>query len=475
VYSQTARSRDANKDAHNAILAMDKSQRAVKQLRVEKLKNTVLEQSRGSRKGDTAQSPSKVIKRRRDYFTQYTTSNFSLVAFLELERDQSKEDGLVTQRHNNRKAIVEDLRPRIDSLGKWLFWGKQDLNQVKYIGCNPSVTTFYGGGGKQLKLMVSRLTPSKLPPKHDLSTKALDFIGVSVMDAEFNHTSFMARSLSTMQLRKRDGSNNRYFDILSRTDPNELTSSGPPNFNRMTHHLVGEDPKVFSHSNTTYLVFNHVDAARVSHWRFMCFAPVHFDPRARVFYVDVDELVIMNSTTAVPLAHEKNWTPFSYNGSLYFSYSILPHHVVMQIQGANLADPNAHQARVAYRTHNSDLTWRYGHVRGGTPAIALNATTNIAMFHSSVLLRPVVRTYFMGIYLFSSRPPFEITAISRRPIVADGFYSGSWVHSFVDYVVYPGSMELDDEYIWCVYGRQDAEGWVAKINRTEALNDLNAS
>ena len=75
-----------------------------------------------------------------------------------------------------------------------------------------------------------------------------------------------------------------------------------------------------------------------------------------------------------------------------------------------------------------------------------------------------------------SRPPFQITGISKSPIVGandEGFYSGSTVSSKTNYVVFPMSIHIEgEENITIVYGRHDRDSWVVVLDRKGALESL---
>jgi hypothetical protein len=80
----------------------------------------------------------------------------------------------------------------------------------------------------------------------------------------------------------------------------------------------------------------------------------------------------------------------------------------------------------------------------------------------------------MGAYTFSESPPFPLIRISPEPIMGRGFSSGE---SYLPYwkpvcVVFPGGFIFDDTSIWLVYGRQDHELWVAKLDKQGLLNSL---
>jgi predicted GH43/DUF377 family glycosyl hydrolase len=167
---------------------------------------------------------------------------------------------------------------------------------------------------------------------------------------------------------------------------------------------------------------------------------------------------------------EKNWAPFDYQGHLCFEYSLLPHQVLWSIPGTGSCETVGMTA--------GSIKWDWGQLRGGTPAIRIG-DEYLGFFHSSIALKTKhsggkkITHYFMGAYTFAKDPPFPITAISPRPIVTKGFYTGqnyaTWKPLFV---VFPAGYIFDESHIWVSYGRQDHEIWIAKIDKKGLLDSL---
>lgn len=82
--------------------------------------------------------------------------------------------------------------------------------------------------------------------------------------------------------------------------------------------------------------------------------------------------------------------------------------------------------------------WRYGELRGGTPALLVRGEY-LTFFHSKRRVHGRRMTYFVGAYTFQSDFPFGITSISKHPIVADTFYIGKLAPQPYDYILYPTS------------------------------------
>ena len=168
---------------------------------------------------------------------------------------------------------------------------------------------------------------------------------------------------------------------------------------------------------------------------------------------------------------EKSWVPFDYKGKLHLAYSLMPHIIFF---------PNLKAG--ACTTVSSSLSktnWNHGTLRGGTPALQIG-NEYLSFFHSSKAMTTIhshdkkALHYFMGAYTFSTCPPFAITRISPEPIIGKGFYSGM---SYVPYhhpvkVIFPCGFVSNEKYIWVLYGRDDYENWVVKLDRVGLLKSL---
>lgn len=168
---------------------------------------------------------------------------------------------------------------------------------------------------------------------------------------------------------------------------------------------------------------------------------------------------------------EKSWVPFDYKGKLFLAYSLTPH-VIFQPNLATGTCTTIHKTM-------STINWDFGMLRGGTPGYLLG-NEYLSFFHSSQDMITVhsqekkALHYFMGAYTYSSTPPFTITRASTEPIIGKGFYSGmSYKHYWKPVkVVFPCGYVFDEKYIWVLYGRDDYENWVVKLDRVGLLKSL---
>jgi predicted GH43/DUF377 family glycosyl hydrolase len=129
-------------------------------------------------------------------------------------------------------------------------------------------------------------------------------------------------------------------------------------------------------------------------------------------------------------------------------------------------------------TTKGNTSWDWGVIRGGTPALKIDGHY-LAFFHSSKLIKTVqsegknITHYVMGAYLFDEEPPFAITHISPEPIIGKDFYNGPAYKTWKPLrCVFPCGYVHDSRHIWVVYGRQDFEIWVAKIEKDSLFESL---
>jgi predicted GH43/DUF377 family glycosyl hydrolase len=230
-----------------------------------------------------------------------------------------------------------------------------------------------------------------------------------------------------------------------------------------------QDPRLITVSDRLFIVYNNV---LISHFkpeiRRMVLAEVHFDGER--FDIDHSDC-LRYFEDETPNRSEKNWVPFDYQGNLLLARSIAPHWILQPLLGSSVCESLAKTGK--------PVQWGWGHLRGGTPALLINSDEYLAFFHSSIYLPSLhsrgntVQHYFMGAYTFSSAAPFEITRMSREPIIGKNFYLGREYKTWKPLqVVFPGGFIFDDRFIWIAYGRQDHEIWIAKLDKERLLHSL---
>lgn len=167
------------------------------------------------------------------------------------------------------------------------------------------------------------------------------------------------------------------------------------------------------------------------------------------------------------MGKEKNWAFFEHDGKLFAVYQDSPNHRVIQLEGD----------RVVAEHETEAATWPWGHIRGGSPPIPWGKDQMLAIFHSSVPTEdaPHYVRYYGAAYTFEAKPPFRITAISSKPIMAgseaDGHgYDPRYSQGWKPYVVFPCGLVPQDEGWLVSLGVND---WQCAIGRlTPAMLNL---
>lgn len=282
--------------------------------------------------------------------------------------------------------------------------------------------------------------------------------------------------------------------------------------------IRGEDPRLFRFNDDMYVASNYVNR-KISNKRIMRIVRVHLiapnfklrspqvqnhypnSPSSQLslssskvqFYVNSEGPIIslILSLNQSDTTQEKNWVPLPTNllefkkDDLLFIRSYSPLHIAMvNLKSLNNIvtgfSPSGLSLFVDFpmepmqNKFELGKIWKFGTIRGGSPMISLNSTHSVAAFHSSTILQPTgIRSYFMGLIVLQMRTfPYYISGISRRPIIAKGMYEGTWVHTELEYVIYPGSVAIEGEELVIAYGRNDFEGWVGRFDLNRLMADV---
>jgi len=229
-----------------------------------------------------------------------------------------------------------------------------------------------------------------------------------------------------------------------------------------------QDPRLIVLQDRLYIVYNNMlSIAPVPEVRRMAVAEVEYDG---VNFFSRQSEVFVDFAGANFSRSAKNWVPIVHDDTLYFAYSIYPHRIVRPIWGTGSC--------LDVGTTVGGISWDYGFLRGGTPAVQ-DGDEYVAIFHSSIEMESVhskgrkVPHYVMGAYTFSAEPPFAITRISQEPIVGKGFYSGPSHHTWKPLrVAFPMGLVMDGETLLLSYGVQDHEIWIARLDKEKLKSSL---
>lgn len=159
---------------------------------------------------------------------------------------------------------------------------------------------------------------------------------------------------------------------------------------------------------------------------------------------------------------EKNWVFFDHDGRIHAVYCMDGRHTVLVLEGGRVVNEYSAPAPA----------WEWGIARGGTPPILVGGEY-LCVFHSSIPteIPPHYVRYFAGAYTFEAKPPFRVTGISPRPIMAgseedghkvDPRYTAGWK----PYVVFPcGLVPAEDKKYLVSFGIND---WASAIARLDS-------
>ncbi len=160
---------------------------------------------------------------------------------------------------------------------------------------------------------------------------------------------------------------------------------------------------------------------------------------------------------------EKNWIPFVAQGQLYLIYSTEPHLILEPDLTTGLCQS------VADTT--ADTPWKWGIIRGGTPAQQIEEGL-LTFFHSSQELpaasffgTKVGRNYAMGAYLFEPSYPFTIRKMTPQPIGSVEDYTKNNRRK----VVFPSGVAVDGNHIHVVWGKNDTGIAVSTLDKRKLL------
>lgn len=227
-----------------------------------------------------------------------------------------------------------------------------------------------------------------------------------------------------------------------------------------------EDARIFYIKNKMYLIYNdNIDIIdpKTNSRRDIFIAELQF---IEDHFVLSEPFKIIHEDNYFAVNWQKNWVPFSFQDELLIGYSLYPHEILK-------TDLHSGLCTSFFNTTKKKL-WKWGVLRGGTPALLVEGNY-LAFFHSSTNIRTkesnynAMPHYYIGAYIFSSKPPFNIQKISPSPIIGKGFYTNS---SFNKRVIFPGGFVTVKNQFYLAYGKDDSEIWIATIDKKNLLKSL---
>lgn len=254
---------------------------------------------------------------------------------------------------------------------------------------------------------------------------------------------------------------NNNFEPISKTYILKIEQKEIINFNINKKTKINEqDPRLVLINNKLKITYSNYKIGR------MFIADLIFKDDN---FIAKKPICILNFDGAQKNRLEKNWMPFEYQKELLLIYSLQPHKIIKL---------NATNYGKTYTNTTTNFNWQYGELRGGTPALLVDGEY-LSFFHSSIDMSSkhsngnVIEHFFMGAYTFSNKFPFRITNISPEPIYGYNFYTSKEYNLYRPLkVVFPGGYIFNKDYIWIVFGKQDREIHVVKINKQQLMNSL---
>lgn len=146
---------------------------------------------------------------------------------------------------------------------------------------------------------------------------------------------------------------------------------------------------------------------------------------------------------------EKNWTFFEAEGALRCIYDMgLAGWVVLELDGDEVVQEWRHPG----------VTWRWGRMSGGTPAVAWEGQL-LTVFHSWEKHPRRHRLYHMGYLTFGATAPHAPRLISEAPLLTatDEWGTPEHAQGWQPLCVFPGGLEAYGAKALVAYGRNDLD------------------
>ena len=226
------------------------------------------------------------------------------------------------------------------------------------------------------------------------------------------------------------------------------------------------DPRLFKHNDQIYIIFSdHTHGGSVQTlakiikengvWEVKDIIPLSFS--------DADQFY---NAGVVSRGIEKNWMPFSFDGDIYFIYSLEPEVVVVKLDISN------GNCQLVSKTENSLLD-KFSPLRGGSPLIFDKRLGEfICLYHIAFpgyhrCTNIVKKVYIGGACTFSENFPFKMESKSLAPFFSESLYKNNRKK-----IIFPTALIEEGEHYLMFYGEDDHKTKVAIINRDQLISSL---
>lgn len=260
-----------------------------------------------------------------------------------------------------------------------------------------------------------------------------------------------------------------YIGVVMLNDSLEVISKPQLLNTRQKNDLIpsqAEDARLFASNGNIYVLYNdnmEIENPGPGNRRDMYIAKLVF--RKSKFHIS-KPVKLYHPREYNTRRVQKNWVPFDWENNIMFGYLVNPHEIIHPDFSTGEC------STIAESPYTSK--WNWGERRGGTPAIEVDGDY-LSFFHSMCVTGSDASKgvhmyhYYMGAYTFSPNPPFHINAMSRSPIMADGFYTYSTCDKRV---IFPGGFAVVGSTIYLAYGKDDNEAWIAIIDKNKLYESL---
>lgn len=154
---------------------------------------------------------------------------------------------------------------------------------------------------------------------------------------------------------------------------------------------------------------------------------------------------------------EKNWCFFEDDDNMFCVHRTGREYTILQIQGPTVINE--------YKT--APPFWPYGQIRGG--CIVPYQDKLLRFFHSRLEngTDAIESRYFIGALVMNRRPPFAVTAISKRPLLYGSESPNCGKYPYKARVVFPGgAVPFGNDWLLAV-GVNDSACAVVKVTERD--------
>jgi hypothetical protein len=235
-------------------------------------------------------------------------------------------------------------------------------------------------------------------------------------------------------------------------------------------HHAAEDPRLFVYRDELYVLFNQTPDGSSYGIRRIYLGKIHVDyNRIEGFQFEIAGFSLVDVPGGnQPGRDEKNWVPLIGKDSIRIAYNANPPQVY-RLSETMLDKLSRHEVisleAELYAAEGATQLWRYGEIRGGTPAVQNDDGDYLAFFHAylygNLRNNTYRRNYFMGLYAFEGQAPYAVKAITKEPLLPPSYTAPQ----YKDLIIFPGGFFIDGDVVHVTYGICDEAVYVADFDK----------